>query len=180
MRHVVGFIVGIVLVPVILLGTGWALPRITAVAESGGTFVGVTGLSAIGALSLLALFVAVVLAAPRLTPLLPGSAGLALAGLTALDLVRPDLVARIPHYPGVAGATTLLELGLYLPLALALILPLFLSSRWQSYRPRGAHAFGKGEEPDEDDDDYEDSYADYRDDTDYRDDEPRRGSRDDY
>ncbi|GAA3741247.1 hypothetical protein HDA32_002516 [Spinactinospora alkalitolerans] len=146
MRHVIGFIIGLVLAPVILLASGWALPRFVTINGFGGTFVSFTGITALGALALLALVLACTLTAPRLTPLVPGIAGLTLVGVTAAHLLRPGLADRVPGLPGLEGALTLLPLGLYLPLALALIIPLFVPSRWQSYRPRGAHAAGEDEE----------------------------------
>ncbi|TDQ44172.1 hypothetical protein [Actinorugispora endophytica] len=151
MRHFFGLIIGLLLAPVVLLGSGWVLPRVTALAGSGGTFLGVGGLATLGTLGVLALVLALVLVPPRLTPLVPGVAGLGLAGFTAVHLLRPGLVDLVPGsvlVPGLPGAVVLLESGLYLPLALAMLVPVFWPSRWRSYRPRGAHAFN--------DDDYED------------------------
>ncbi|RCV47494.1 hypothetical protein [Marinitenerispora sediminis] len=144
MRHVVGFVVGlVVLTPLCLLGVGWAFRLVSAVAQGGGTLLAGSGLVGIAALCALALLLAVLLAAPRLTPLVPAVAGMALVGLTAAHLLRPELAERVPALPGVEGALSLLSLGLFLPVALALVVPMFLPSRWQSYRPRGAHAAGE-------------------------------------
>ncbi|MFC7326978.1 hypothetical protein [Marinactinospora rubrisoli] len=141
MRHVVGFVIGlVVLTPLCLLGIGWAFRRVSANAEVGGGLLSTGGLTGLAALGVLALLLSVVVAAPRLSPLVPAVAGMALIGLTTTHLLRPELADRVPLVPGVEGALSLLSLGLFLPLALALVVPMFVPSRWQSYRPRGAHA----------------------------------------
>ncbi|GAA3765286.1 hypothetical protein [Salinactinospora qingdaonensis] len=157
MRHLVGFVVGLILAPAILLGMGWALPRLQTIAGYNGTFLSFSGLTTVAALSTLALIVSVALAAPRLTPLVPGIAGLLLVGASAVHIVRTDLIDTLPlpaPVPGLEGATTLLSLGVYVPVGAALLIPLLLPSRWQSYRPRGAHA--AHEEDDYLDDFYDD------------------------
>ncbi|MEY9212047.1 hypothetical protein ABH917_001493 [Thermobifida halotolerans] len=104
-----------------------------------------------------ALLVALVLVPPRLTPLIPGMAGVVLAGVTVAHLVRPRWTALVPDtlplpvmggvpILGRDGAVALAEAGLLLPLALALLVPLVFPSRWRSYRPRGAHAIGEDDE----------------------------------
>ncbi|MDA0563438.1 hypothetical protein LG943_03705 [Streptomonospora sp. S1-112] len=130
MRHLVGFLVGLILAPVVALGTGWVLPRFIDLDADGRTFATAGGLVAVGTLAVVALLVGLALALPRLTPLLPGVAGLTLAGLTTAHHLRPDLVERVPALPGLEGAVTLLELGAYLPLGLALFLPMLIPSRW--------------------------------------------------
>ncbi|MDA8370006.1 MAG: hypothetical protein M0026_09045 [Nocardiopsaceae bacterium] len=132
MRHVAGFFVGLILAPVVLLGTGWALPRLIETNGSGGTFVSTTGLIPVAALGAVALLAGLALVPPRLTPLLPGVAGLGLIAVTAVEVVRPDLVERLPDLPGLEGALTLTGLGVYLPAAVVLLLPLFVPSRWRS------------------------------------------------
>ncbi|MDT0303749.1 hypothetical protein [Streptomonospora wellingtoniae] len=130
MRHFVGFIVGLALAPVLMLGTGWALPRFVGLEERGQSIATVDGAVALGAAGIVGLLVALVLVPPRLTPLLPGIAGLTLIGLTAVQVLRPALVERLPALPGVEGAVTLLSIGAYLPLGLALFVPMLAPSRW--------------------------------------------------
>ncbi|MFD0775066.1 hypothetical protein ACFQZ2_14105 [Streptomonospora algeriensis] len=130
MRHFVGFIAGLLLAPVLMLGTGWTLPRFVDLETTGQSLVTTQGALAIGAGAVVALLVALVLVPPRLTPMLPGIAGLSLVGVTAVQVLRPELVARVPGLPGVEGATTLLSVGAYLPLGLALFLPMLVPSRW--------------------------------------------------
>lgn len=130
MRHFVGFIVGLLLAPVLMLGTGWVLPRFVDLNETGQAIVTFSGLVPVGAAAVLALLVALVLVPPRLTPLLPGITGLTLLAATAVQVLRPGLVERVPGLPGVEGAVTLLAIGAYAPLGLALFVPMLVSSRW--------------------------------------------------
>ena len=130
MRHFVGFIVGQLLAPVLMLGTGWVLPRFVDLNETGQAIVTFSGLVPVGAAAVLALLVALVLVPPRLTPLLPGITGLTLLAATAVQVLRPALVEHVPGLPGVEGAMTLLAIGAYLPLGLALFVPMLVPSRW--------------------------------------------------
>ncbi|GAB3473116.1 hypothetical protein [Nocardiopsis coralliicola] len=138
MRHFVGFIVGLLLAPVILVGLGWAQPRLAGLAEGGGTFTGAGGLVTVAGLSAIALVVAVAVAAPRLTPLLPGIAGLTLFAATAVMVLRPGVFDRVPAaVPGIDGAELLLRLGAVLPVALLLAVPLLIPGRWVPDDPGG-------------------------------------------
>ncbi|MGI5121845.1 hypothetical protein ACQEU5_20255 [Marinactinospora thermotolerans] len=140
MRHIVGCVTGVVMALFILVVTGWSAPRLGELVETGGSLFSGEAVVVVGVLGVVALLVACVLVAPRLTPLLPGGAGLVLAAVTVAFLLRPGLAAGLSWLPGLEGARRLAELGLYLPLALALAVPLFLPLRWRSYRPRGLHA----------------------------------------
>jgi len=152
-RHFFGFVFGLLLGPVLVLASGWVVPRVAALLNSGRGFLSPGELLTLAALALL---VALVLVPPKLTPLIPGMASLVLAGLTAVHLVRPAWTGSVPEtvvlpvvggirIPGWQGALALAEAGLLLPLALALFVPLFFPSRWRSYRPRGAHALEQDE-----------------------------------
>lgn len=153
MRHFFGFFLGLLLTPVTVVAGGWCLPRTADLVNTQSAFPKVDALVTIGVLSALAFLLALTLIPPRLTPLVPGMAGLGLAGLTAAHLLRPGLVDLVPgswSIPGMPGSLTLLESGLLLPVALAMVVPLFWPSRWQNYRPRGAHAFTQGSGYDDD------------------------------
>nr|WP_155999451.1 hypothetical protein [Streptomonospora sp. PA3] len=113
-----------------MLGTGWVLPRFADLEETGRSILTTGGVVTLGAASVVALLMALVLVPPGLTPLLPGIAGLTLAGATAVELLRPALVERVPGLPGVEGALTLLSIGAYLPLALVLFVPMLVPTRW--------------------------------------------------
>lgn len=151
MRHFFGFVFGLLLGPVLLVASGWVTPRVAALMNSTRGFFGPSEFLTLTALAVLALLVALVLVPPKLTPLIPGMAGLVLAGATIVYAVYPAWVDRvfipvtIPgagliQLPGEEGVRSLLEAGLLLPVAVAFLIPLFFPSRWLSYRPRGMHA----------------------------------------
>ncbi|MBB4931962.1 hypothetical protein F4561_002782 [Lipingzhangella halophila] len=135
MRHVVGFLAGLILAPVVLLGGGWAFTRMSGLGGGEAAFLTTAGLIGLAGLFGLALLMALVMVPPRLTPLLPGITGLSLAGFTAVNVLRPELLERLPGVPGLGGALELAGLGLYLPLAFALVIPLFVASRWVRAEP---------------------------------------------
>ncbi|GAA1074569.1 hypothetical protein [Nocardiopsis composta] len=138
MRHVVGFFVGLLLAPVVLVGAGWAQPRLADLKGAGGSFTQADGLVTVAALCALALVVGIAAVAPRLTPLLPGVAGLSLLGASAVAVVRPALAERVPGFvPGTEGALLLAQLGVFLPVAVVLVIPLLVPSRWVSDDPAG-------------------------------------------
>lgn len=130
MRHVVGFLAGLILAPVVVLGSGWASARLSGFGGGETAFLTTSGMITLAGLFGLALLMALVMVPPRLTPLLPGVTGLSLAGFTAVNVLRPDMLDRVPSVPGLEGALTLAGLGLYLPLAFALVIPMFVAGRW--------------------------------------------------
>lgn len=131
MRHFVGFLFGLVLAPVVVLGAGWVFQRLRPVYAADGSFVSASGVVAVAVLGAVVMVVALVLVPPRLTPLLPLSMGVFLVGVTALEVTRPHLVQRLPDLPGFEGAQELVVLGVFLPVALALVVPVFVGSRWR-------------------------------------------------
>src|SRR5690606_36449331 len=123
-RHVVGFFVGLLLAPVVLVGVGWAQPRLTDLKGAGGSFTQAAGLVTVAALCALALVVGIAAVAPRLTPLLPGVAGLSLLGASAVAEVRPALAERVPGVvPGAGGALLRAQLGVVVPALVLLVVP---------------------------------------------------------
>ncbi|AAZ55570.1 hypothetical protein JCM3263A_19880 [Thermobifida fusca] len=158
MRHFFGFVFGLLLGPVLLVAGGWVTPRVGALVNSTRGFFGPSEFLTLAALMVLALVVALVLVPPKLTPLIPGMAGVVLTGATVAHVLQPKWADQVfapltvpglgvVQLPGEEGVRALLEAGLVLPLAVAFLIPLFFPSRWRSYRPRGAHAA----EADEDD-----------------------------
>lgn len=132
MRHVLGFVLGSLLAPAVVAVTGWSLPLLIEGHRGIHVLASTTGLMTVGVLAACALLVGVCLVAPRLSPLAPGLAGLALAAWSGLYVLAPQLATgALPNHPVLQGATELLALGLYLPLALVLCLPLLLPSRWR-------------------------------------------------
>ncbi|GAA1465700.1 hypothetical protein NE857_17300 [Nocardiopsis exhalans] len=130
MRHVVGFLSGLILGPMLLLVTGWAFAHLRGLHTAGMSVLQGSGPVALAGLVGVGLLVALVAVPPRMTPMLPFSAALVLGGASAAALVRMHLLERLPVLPGTEGALTLLPLGVFVPLTLVLLAPLFVGTRW--------------------------------------------------
>ncbi|MFL1379170.1 MULTISPECIES: hypothetical protein [unclassified Nocardiopsis] len=131
MRHVVGFLSGLILAPVLLLACGWAYSHLRSlhaaergVLEGSGPLV-LAGLVGVG------IIVALMAVPPRLTPMLPLSVSLFLAFVTGVALLRGHLLDRLPEVPGLEGALALLPLGVFVPVALVLGATVFVGGRWR-------------------------------------------------
>lgn len=130
MRHFVGFLSGLVLGPVLVLVSGWAFSHLQNLHVSDTGVLSGAGPLALAGLACVGLLTALVVVPPRLTPMLPFAAALVLGGLMALSLLQPHVVGRLPEVPGMAGALVLLPLGVFVPLTLLLLAPLFVGQRW--------------------------------------------------
>ncbi|RKS08871.1 hypothetical protein DFP74_4594 [Nocardiopsis sp. Huas11] len=131
MRHVVGFLSGLILGPVLLLLGGWVFSHLRRLHGSGlGALDGAGPLALAGLLGV-GLVVALLAVPPRLTPMLPLGASLVLGGVTAVSLLRPHLLDRLPVLPGSEGALVLLPLGAYVPLVVVLFATVFVGGRWR-------------------------------------------------
>ena len=92
------------------------------------------GLAAVAGTGLLA---GILIAAPRISPLAAGLPGLALLGLTALYLVSVRHAVRLiplKSHPYGAGFEAMLAHGILAAAGLAMIIPLFVPSRWRARR----------------------------------------------
>jgi hypothetical protein len=147
MRHVTGLVLAIGLAGAVFFAAGWGYSRLLRVALSAAGTSGLpapganllhdtTVLSAAGALAGTALLAGIFAAAPRISPLAAGLPGLALVGWSVWYAL--SMRAAVQHIPlradayG-AGFTAMLETGLLAAVGLALVVPLFIPSRW---RPR--------------------------------------------
>ena len=131
MRHVVGFLSGLLLAPVLLLACGWIFSHLRSlhavergVLEGDGPLV-LAGLAGVGVI------VALMAVPPRATPMLPLSVALVLAGATGTALLRGHPLDRLPPVPGLEGALDLLPLGVFVPVALVLAGAVFVGGRWR-------------------------------------------------
>jgi hypothetical protein len=145
MRHLIGLILGLALAAAVFFAAGWGAEHVPALA---GHTVGLpsrTGLTGLGAMLGTGLFLGVLLAVPAVSPLAAGLPGLALLGWTALLAVNSHrALAWIPlqgHSFG-AGFRILLLNGTLALAGMAMIVPMFVPSRW---RTRGY----EDEEPDD-------------------------------
>jgi hypothetical protein len=143
MRHLIGVGLAMVMAAAVFFAASWGyLKLLTAPARSGvlpaggGTLIHdhavVEGFAALLAVSLLA---GILMVLPVISPLASGLPGLALLGWTGLYLFS---VRRAVHYiplkshPYGAGFEALLFDGVLALVGVAMIIPLFVPSRWRS------------------------------------------------
>lgn len=154
MRHLLGVVLAIVMAAAVFCAATWGYVRLAA--QSSRVAGGASLLSdhhvllAVGALAGTGLLAGILIAAPRVSPLAAGLPGLALLGLTVLYLVsvaRADQLIPLRSHVFGAGFETLLARGILGAAGLALIVPLFVPSRWRGRG--GAETAGESEPADQ-------------------------------
>ncbi|WP_026122187.1 hypothetical protein [Nocardiopsis halotolerans] len=130
MRHVVGFLSGLVLGPLLVLVTGWAFTHLRGLHAQGMTLMQGPGPLAVAGLVGVGLLVAMMAVPSRLTPMLPLGAALVVGAASGGALWRMELVERLSPLPGAEGALVLLPLGVFVPLVVVLLAPVFVGGRW--------------------------------------------------
>jgi hypothetical protein len=150
MRHVFGFLFGILVTLVLLLGTGWAAQGVVQRPAGAVSLLDHTQvLVALGVMAVVGLVLGLVLVA-RMSPLavfVPSLVLLAWTVVYVLDVNRAMSLA--PIAPGLQpdlvragqGMQAMLSSGIYLMIGIALFLPVLMPSRWTG--------------PERDDDDYD-------------------------
>src|SRR5262250_3202891 len=135
MRHFIGLILGLVLAAALFFGAGWGAEHVPALAGHSVGLPSRTGLIGLAAMLGAGLFLGILLAVPAVSPLATGLPGLLLLGWTALLAVSSHrALAWIPlqgHTFG-AGFRILLLNGTLALLGMAMIVPMFLPSRWHT------------------------------------------------
>jgi hypothetical protein len=145
MRHLIGILLAVVMAGVLFFAGAWGYLRLTALTTplsqmpaGGGSLLSdhhmLAGLAAVAGTGLLA---GILIAAPRISPLAAGLPGLLLLGLTALYLVNVrHAVHLIPlkSHPYGAGFEAMLVHGILGAAGLAMIIPMFVPSRWRARR----------------------------------------------
>jgi hypothetical protein len=149
MRHLIGFLLALVLTASVFFGATWGylrLLRIPVVNGAASTLPAGGGsllhdknvLLAVAALAGVGLLAGICVAAPRISPLAAGLPGLGLLAWTVFYLVD---VHRAVHYIPLKkdafgdGFEAMLINGLLAVVGLALIVPLFIPSRWRRELP---------------------------------------------
>lgn len=156
MRHFFGLLLGVVVAAALLLGGGWASQEaVRGAAQSVDPAKDTRMLIALGVMAVVGLLLGLVLVG-RVSPLatfVPSMALLAWTVVYVLDVSRA--ASLVPSGPSVQaellqagrGMLMLLSTGVYALLGVALFLPVLMPSRWA--RP----------EPDEEQEEYEESYG---------------------
>jgi hypothetical protein len=156
MRHLIGILLAVVMAGVLFFAGAWGYLRLTALTTplsrlpaGGGSLLSdhhmLVGLAAVAGTGLLA---GILIAAPRISPLAAGLPGLLLLGLTALYLVSVrHAVHLIPlkSHPYGAGFEAMLVHGILGAAGLAMIIPMFVPSRWRARRTHEPEVTGDAE-----------------------------------
>lgn len=134
MRHLIGFILALALAAALYLAAGWGIAHLYATVTPAHGLMSRTSLLALSALLATGLFLGILLAVRAISPLATGLPGLGLLAWTALLAVnRHRALGWVPltgHSFGF-GFRLLLATGALAMLGAAMIVPLFLPSRWQ-------------------------------------------------
>jgi hypothetical protein len=141
MRHLVGVILAIVMAAVVFFAASWGYLKLAAGQASLAVLGGHSSfwhdrgvLEGFGALAAAGLVAGILIAVPRISPLAAGLPGLVLLAWTALYLSSARrAVQYIPlkTRPYGAGFESLLVDGVLALVGLALVIPLFVPSRWR-------------------------------------------------
>lgn len=143
MRHLIGIVLALVMAGLLFFGAAWGYLRLTA--QSGALHVLPAGggsllsdhhvLLEMAAVAGTGLLAGILIAAPRISPLAAGLPGLGLIALAALYLVSVhravQLIPLKSHAYG-AGFEAMLSAGILGAAGLAMIIPMFVPSRWRS------------------------------------------------
>lgn len=139
MRHVIGLLLALVVSAALFFGGGWGIAKFGTVSSGHGirSAAAWTDLHTALPLALLigaGLLVGIMLAVRPVSALATGLPGLALIGWSALVLLRGrQALSYVPmsgsHYA--AGFGAMLSSGVLLFLGAAMIIPIFMPSRWR-------------------------------------------------
>jgi hypothetical protein len=159
MRHRIGLVLAVVMTGVLFFPGAWGYLRLLRVPAAGDQLSQLPAgggslvsdhhvLLALAALTGTFLLAGILIAVPRISPLAAGLPGLLLLGWTALYLVSVrqgvDLIP-LRSDPFGAGFEAMLFNGILGGAGLAMILPMFVPSRWRSRMEEGAAIIGAGE-----------------------------------
>ena len=137
MRHLIGLILGLALAGATFFAAGWGAEHVPALAGHSVGLPSRTGLIGLGVMLGTGLLVGILLAAPAVSPLATGLPGLVLLGWTALLAVSSHRALAwipLPGHAFGAGFRILLLNGTLAIAGMAMIVPMFLPSRWRSGR----------------------------------------------
>ena len=145
MRHVIGVVLAIIMAGVLFFAGAWGYLRVLRLPTQGGALTGLPAnggsllsnhsvLISFGALAATGLLAGILIAVPWISPLAAGLPGLALLGWTGLYLARVHrAVALIPLRDRAFGLgfEAMLFDGVLAAAGLAMIIPMFIPSRWR-------------------------------------------------
>jgi hypothetical protein len=134
MRYVVGLALALATVAAVFFGGGWGVASVLAAHAHGTSLISMSGGLALAALLGTGLLVGVLVAVPVLSPLGSGIPGLIFLGWSALEVASSRQALRLiplTHLHAASGFRTMLTGGTLAVLAAAMIVPMFVPSRWR-------------------------------------------------
>ncbi len=135
MRHLYGLIAGIVVTLALFFGGGWGFHRLATLAGATNPHLtGTRGLTSIGALAATGLLIGILMAVPRVSPIATALPAVVMLAATALYFASPSRALRLLPMKTSnfgLGAHVLLATGIYALIGAAMIVPLFVPSRWR-------------------------------------------------
>jgi hypothetical protein len=142
MRHLIGIGLSVVTVLTMFFAGAWGYNRLLTVpapsaalpADGGSLLSNTSVLTAMGAVAATGILAGILVARPRISPLAAGLPGLLLIGWTALYLTsvrRAVELIPLRQYAFGAGWESMLFNGTLGGAGLAMVIPLFLPSRWE-------------------------------------------------
>jgi hypothetical protein len=133
LRHWLGVVLAAALAAAIFAGGGWGVAHMTRLAAQNISLTSISGLSALGILLLVGLFLGVLMVAP-VSPLATALPGLLMLAWTGLLGLNAQLATRIIPLRGeayAAGFRIMLVSGVLVVLGTLMICPVFVPSRWR-------------------------------------------------
>ena len=134
MRHVLGVFLALVIFAAVFVGAGWAVEKLTLLRATGASLTTPHGAIALAVVAGVGLLLGVLLAVPTVSPLAAGLPGLVLLGWTALLAVserRAIQIVPLHAHSFAVGFGDMLTSGVLALAGTAMIVPLFVPSRWR-------------------------------------------------
>jgi hypothetical protein len=140
MRHVLGVVFALIMFAAVFVGAGWAVEKITLLHSKGESMTSPHGAIALGVLAGVGLLLGIMVAVRAVSPLAAGLPGLVLLGWTALFAAsehRAIQLIPLRAHSFAVGFGSMLFSGVLAVAGAAMIVPLFLPSRWRRRRYSG-------------------------------------------
>jgi hypothetical protein len=137
MRHVIGFIFALVVAAALFAGGGWGVGKIILAEQDLGGLASMSGGLAIAAVVGVGLLIGILLVVPAASPLATGLPGLAMLAWTGVLVGSASEALRlVPLHDAIGnGFQALLTSGALALLGAAMVIPMFLPSRWRRREP---------------------------------------------
>jgi hypothetical protein len=134
MRHLFGVVLGVLTGGALFVGAGWGVDKITTLRAGGSSLSSTHGLIAVAVVGAVGLLLGILLAVPAVSPLAAGLPGVVLLGWSALlvaSTTRATRLIPLHAHTFAVGFHSMLTSGVMALLGAAMIVPLFIPSRWR-------------------------------------------------